>query len=81
MSTKKNEMGVTAKLQGIAVVKIDEFKYVGSAIQSNGMYTREVKEVGVGGDEALMGCQKDSSKIEREGLVVRSGVMVWRRWH
>lgn len=46
------------KMQEVERVNLDDFKYLGSTIQSNGQWTREIKKVkfsqgGVDGD----GCQ------------------------
>lgn len=37
------ETGVAMKLQGVEIVKVDEFKYLGSTIQSNGQLTYTAK--------------------------------------
>lgn len=44
-----NARGVTEKIKvpGVEVVKVNEFKYIGSAIQSNGQWTKE-EETGAG---------------------------------
>lgn len=36
MCVNKSETGGKVKMQGAEVVKVDEFKYLGSTIQSNG---------------------------------------------
>lgn len=44
MCVDEREMGVTIKLEGVVIVKIDEFKYLESPIQSNRQCIREVKK-------------------------------------
>lgn len=46
------ETGVAMKLQGVEIVKVDEFKYLGSTIQINKQCTGEVKKGGEGGDKS-----------------------------
>lgn len=44
MCANEGEAGGKVKVQGIEVVKVDEFKYLGSTIQSNGQCTKEMKK-------------------------------------
>lgn len=42
--SRRQNTGVRVKLQGAEIVKVDEFKYLGSAILRNGQCTRELEK-------------------------------------
>uniref|UniRef100_A0A3B4CLA2 ribonuclease H n=1 Tax=Pygocentrus nattereri TaxID=42514 RepID=A0A3B4CLA2_PYGNA len=44
MCVNEREAGGKVKMQGVEVVKVDDFKYLGSTIQSNGQCRKEVKK-------------------------------------
>lgn len=56
----ERETGLTVKLQGAEVVKLDHFKYLGLTIQSNEQYTRDVKKTVQTG---WSGCKRVSGVI------------------
>ena len=44
MCVNERQVNVTVKMQGEEVVKVEDFKYLGSTVQSNGECGREVKK-------------------------------------
>lgn len=52
MCVNESETGVTVEVQGADIVKVDDFTYLRSTIQSNRQCTKEVKKkCWQGGDE------------------------------
>ena len=43
MSVNERNPSGTVRLQGVEVKKVDDFKYLGSTVQINGEYGKEVK--------------------------------------
>lgn len=50
MCVNERETG-KVNMQGEEIVKVDQFKYLGSTMLSNKQHTREVRQGGVGGDK------------------------------
>lgn len=48
MSVNEREPGAPMEMEGVELVKVDEYEYVGSTIQGNGQCTRELKRVQAG---------------------------------
>lgn len=76
MCAKEREIGEMVQLQGVDVAMVDEFKYLGSNVQSNGECGREVKkrehrQGGVG----RVASQEGSEKREREALQFSSEIV------
>ena len=44
MCVNERQVNGTVKMQGEEVAKVEDFKYLGSTVQSNGEYGREVKK-------------------------------------
>ncbi|KAK3538516.1 hypothetical protein QTP86_006682 [Hemibagrus guttatus] len=80
MCVNEREGSGTVRLQGEEVKKVQEFKYLGSTVQSNGECGKEVKKRVQAGDTMGCGVTKGGQFHKTHDKAIRAAVLI-QRWY